>query len=143
MRRLGFLAMSVALAAGAARAAPPVRPGDPLDQKPLSRIIEYDLGGERQTVQVDGRKMQVLEHPVDETLLVQRSPGGALLQGASEGISLGLVSNALDQDAYRRAAEAVAGAEGCRVTDMRTLDGRVSWEASYVCPGGARLKTDR
>lgn len=107
--------------------------------QPISRLLQYEGASQRRDVRVDGRVMHVVVHPRDPNLLVQRNAGAALLQGASEGMSLGLRPAAMGEDAYRRAAEAVALPAGCRITDLRPLDGRVSWEATYVCPPGVAL----
>lgn len=107
---------------------------------PISRILQYEGAPQHQTVQVEGRTLRVVVHPRDPNLLIQRNAGAAFLQGASEGMSLGLVPSALGEDAYRRAAEAVVLPAGCRITDLRPLDGRVSWEATYVCPPGVGLR---
>lgn len=107
---------------------------------PLTRIMEYEGGGLRRLVRIDGRLMTVLIHPREPSLLVQRNPGGALLQGAAEGLSLGTVPAALPENVYERAALAVLRPAGCRLTDLRSLDGRVSWEAVYACPGGRLVR---
>jgi len=108
--------------------------------QPITRLLQYEGAPQQQTVRIDGRVMRVVVHPRDSNLLVQRNAGAALMQGASEGMSLGLVPSALGEDAYRRAAEAVALPAGCRITELRPLDGRVSWEATYVCPPGVALR---
>jgi len=107
---------------------------------PITRLLQYEGAPQHQTVRVSGRILRVVVHPREPNLLIQRNAGAAFLQGASEGMSLGLVPSALDEDAYRRAAEAVVLPAGCRITDLRPLDGRVSWEATYVCPPGVGLR---
>lgn len=104
--------------------------------KPLDRIMEYEAAGLRRQVRVDGRTLVVMTHPTEPALLVQRNAGAALMQGAAEGLSLGAVPAALSEDVYRRAAQEVLRPLGCRVLEMRPLDGRVSWEAFYACPAG-------
>ena len=145
-RRLRSIAAVIALAscawAPSAVAAPHVwNTYDAMGRPPpLTRLLQYEGARQGRTVTVDGRAMRVVVHPNEPDLLVQRTAGGAFLQGASDGISLGLAPGGLGEDAYRRAAEAVAGPAGCRVTDLRPLDGRVSWEASYDCPPGVDLR---
>lgn len=107
--------------------------------RPLDRLVEYERGGQRRFVRIDGRLMVVMVHPREPMLLVQRNAGAALMQGAAEGLSLGTVPAALAEDVYRRAAQAVLQPAGCRVIAMRSLDGRVSWEAEYACPAGVRI----
>jgi hypothetical protein len=125
-----------------ARAAPHVWTNDDAmgRSQPITRLLQYEGSNQRQSVRVEGRVMRVVVHPSQPNLLIQRNAGAAFLQGASEGMSLGFLPGSLDEAAYRRAAEAVALPAGCRITDLRPLDGKVSWEATYVCPPGVGLR---
>lgn len=136
------LAAALCAVAGDAGAAPHVwSTEDAMGRsQPISRLMQYTGAPQQRSVRIDGRVMRVVVHPRDPNLLIQRNAGAAFLQGASEGMSLGLVPSALGEDAYRRAAEAVALPSGCRITELRPLDGRVSWEATYVCPPGRGLR---
>lgn len=107
--------------------------------RPLDRLMEYERGGWSRQVRIDDRLLVVKAHPRDPTLLIQRNVGAAFLQGAAEGLSLGVAPAALSDDVYSRAAAKVLKAAGCRLVAMRPLDGRVSWEAEYACPSGARI----
>ena len=107
--------------------------------RPLDRLMEYERSGWSRQVRIDDRLLVDKAHPRDLTLLVQRNVGAAFLQGAAEGLSLGVAPAPLSDDVYRRAAAKVLKAAGCRLVAMRPLDGRVSWEAEYACPTGVRI----
>lgn len=140
IRRLRAAGLGLALLASSPALAQSYDPYQALGPpRPIDRLMEYERGGQRRLVHVDGRLMVVMIHPREPALLIQRNPGAALMQGAAEGLSLGTVPAALAEDVYRRAAQAVLKPAGCRVIGMRSLDGRVSWEAQYACPAGVRI----
>ena len=91
-------------------------------------------------VQVDGRNFSIWVHPTDQALLIQRGFGAAMGQAVAQGLTMNAMNPQEPKPVWRRAAEQITGPLGCTLTDVYSLDNRMTWEATFTCPAGTDLR---
>ncbi len=106
----------------------------------MDRISSYGMTLADAKVHVNGHAFSVWVHPTDNDLLVQRGFGAAMGQSVVEGATLNAVNLMEPKPMWRAAAAQITDPLGCSVTDVYSLDNRITWEAPFTCPAGVDLR---
>lgn len=106
----------------------------------LSRTASYGNRLADAKTSVNGRAYSLWMHPTDDSILVQRGFGAAMGQSVVTGLSLNSLNLTEPKFYWRRAAETLTAPAGCTVTDVYSLDNRITWEAPFSCPPGVDLR---
>ncbi len=110
----------------------------------IQRTASYNDGNLTADAQivVQGKRMNVSMHPVDNSLLAQTTVADAAGGGFIEGLTFGLARGFRpDPWAVEAAMREFVRPLGCEITAVRQIGAnQVSFEGDYRCPAGVDLR---